>query len=55
MHLKTMLNWVTDYKSFVFGEIAWREDSEAATIEIDVRSSNRRRNLDFPPCADHHA
>ena len=37
MHLKTILNRVTDYKSFVFGKIAWKEDSSRATIEVEVR------------------
>ena len=37
MHLKTILNRVTDYKSFVFGKIAWKEDSQKAAIEVEVR------------------
>ena len=37
MHLKTILNRVTDYKSFVFGKTAWREDAPAPTIEVEVK------------------
>ena len=36
MHLKTILNRVTDYKSFVFGKIAWQEDSVVPTLEVEV-------------------
>lgn len=37
MHLKTILNRVTDYKSFVFGKITWKEDALVPTIDVDVR------------------
>ena len=37
MHLKTILNRVTDYKSFVFEKITWQEDSLVPTIEVDVK------------------
>ena len=36
MHLKTLLNRVNDYKSFVFGKIAWQEDSVVPTLEVEV-------------------
>lgn len=36
MHLKTILNRVTDYKSFVFGKITWREDSLVPALEVEV-------------------
>lgn len=36
MHLKTILNRVTDYKSFIFGKITWQEDSVVPTMEVAV-------------------
>ena len=37
MHLKTILNRVTDYKSFVFGKAEWREDGAIPTIAVEIR------------------
>jgi len=37
MQLKTILNRVTDYKSFVFGKITWREDSPVPAMEVMVK------------------
>ncbi len=37
MHLKTIFQRVTDYKSFVFGKIAWREDEPVPTLEVEVK------------------
>ncbi len=37
MHLKTILNRVTDYKSFVFGKTAWQEDVPTPTIEVEIQ------------------
>lgn len=44
MHLKTILNRVTDYKSFVFGKITWLEDSVAPAVEVEIvpRRNGRR-------------
>ena len=36
MQLKTILNRVTDYKSFVFKKITWLEDSEVPTVEVEI-------------------
>jgi transposase len=36
MQLKTILNRVTQYKSFVFGKVAWVEDSVVPAIEVEV-------------------
>lgn len=38
MHLKTILNQVTDYKSFVFGKVRWADSStaEAPALEVPV-------------------
>ncbi len=37
MHLKTILNRVTDYKSFVFEKTRWKEDSLIPTIDVEVK------------------
>ncbi len=37
MHLKTILHRVTDYKSFVFGKITWKEDSLVPAMEVEVQ------------------
>ena len=36
MHLKTNLNRVTNYKSFVFEKAVWKEDSLTPTLEVEV-------------------
>ena len=36
MQLKTILNHVTSYKSFVFGKVTWMEDSVPPAIEVEV-------------------
>ena len=36
MHLKTILNRVTDYKSFVFGKVTWRDDLKDPTLEVEI-------------------
>lgn len=44
MQLKTILNHVTCYKSFVFGKATWVENSEAPAVEIEIlpRRNGRR-------------
>lgn len=37
MQLKTILNRVTNYKSFVVGSVKWAEDSEALCLEVEMR------------------
>jgi transposase len=37
MHLKTILNRVTDYKSFVFGKMSWQENAARPTIDVEVK------------------
>jgi len=37
MQLKTILNRVTNYKSFVVGKVKWAEDSEALCLEVEMR------------------
>ena len=37
MQLKTILNRVTDYKSFVFEKTTWREDSPVPAIDVMVK------------------
>ncbi len=37
MQLKTILNRVTNYKSFVIGKVKWAEDSEAPCLEVEMR------------------
>lgn len=36
MQLKTILNRVTNYKSFVFGKVNWSEDAARLTLEVEV-------------------
>ena len=36
MQLKTILNRVTSYKSFVFGKVTWLEDSVAPAVEVEI-------------------
>jgi transposase len=45
MHLKTILNRVTDYKLFVFGKTTWSEDSLFSTINIEVQPRANGRPL----------
>lgn len=44
MQLKTILNRVTDYKSFVFGKVSWLENTVAPAVEVEVlpRRNGRR-------------
>jgi len=37
MQLKTILNRVTDYKSFVFGKTTWLDDEPRPAVEVEVR------------------
>ena len=37
MHLKTILNRVTNYKSFVFGKVTWNEDSLTPALDVEVK------------------
>lgn len=37
MQLKTILNRVTDYKSFVVEKVNWAEDSEPLALEVTIR------------------
>lgn len=42
MQFKTILNRVTDYKSFVFGKVRWLEDeSPAVEVELQPRANGR--------------
>ena len=42
MHLKTILNKVTDYKSFVFGKTNWHDETRSAIdVEILPRANGR--------------
>ena len=36
MQLKTILNRVTCYKSFVFGKVTWMENSVAPAVEVEI-------------------
>ena len=36
MQLKTILNRVTCYKSFVFGKVTWLENLEAPAVEVEI-------------------
>jgi len=37
MQLKTILNRVTNYKSFVVEKVKWAEDSEESVLEVEMR------------------
>jgi|GEM_PF-1642599 len=42
MQLKTILNRVTDYKSFVFGKITWVDEKQAMLeVELEPRMNGR--------------
>ena len=43
MQLKTILNRVQKFKSFVYGSIRWVEDAKAPTIEAELRSRTNSR------------
>jgi transposase len=44
MQLKTILNHVTDYKSFFFGKLTWRDAELKTIVEIEVKPrANGRR------------
>jgi transposase len=36
MQLKTILNRVTNYKSFIFGKVTWREHAARLTLDVEV-------------------
>lgn len=37
MQLKTIVNRVTDYKSFVVGKVQWADETETPTLEVEMR------------------
>ena len=41
MQLKTILNRVTSYKSFVFGKVTWLDSPFAPAVEVEIHP---RRN-----------
>jgi len=42
MQLKTILNRVTDYKSFVFGKITWVDEKQTMLeVELEPRKNGR--------------
>ncbi len=45
MHLKTILNRVTYYKSFVFGKITWQEDSLLPAVDVEVKPRTNGRPI----------
>lgn len=45
MQLKTILNRVTDYKSFVFGKTSFVEESTTPTVEVEVKSRANGRPI----------
>lgn len=45
MQLKTILNRVTDYKSFVFGKVTWLDDESQVGIEVEVRPRRNGRPI----------
>lgn len=49
MHLKTILNRVTNYKSFVVDKVNWTENSQPLALEVTMRPRANGR----PICSDH--
>ena len=47
MQLKTILNRVTHYKSFVFGKVNWSEESLVPTLEVELKP----RKNGLPVCS----
>jgi hypothetical protein len=45
MQLKTILNRVTNYKSFVVEKVKWAEDSEESVLEVEMRSRANGRPI----------
>jgi len=45
MQLKTILNRITDYKSFVFGQVTWLDDGSQLGIEVEVRARRNGRPI----------
>src|SRR5690606_20880522 len=37
MHLKTILNRVENFKSFVYGSVRWLEEFPEPAVEVDIR------------------
>ena len=50
MQLKTILNHVTSYKSFVFGKVTWVENSVSPAIEVEILP--RRNGLRICSCCE---
>lgn len=45
MHLKTILNRVQNFKSFVYGAVRWVEDASEPTIEAELRPRSNGRAI----------
>src|SRR5690606_11886746 len=45
MHLKTILNRVQNFKSFVYGAVRWVEDANELTIEAELRPRSNGRAI----------
>ena len=43
MQLKTILNRIQKFKSFVYGDIRWVEDAKEPTMEAELRSRANSR------------
>ena len=41
IHLKTILNRVQKFKSFVYGEVNWSKDEKSIEVEVKPRSNSR--------------
>jgi transposase len=45
MQLKTILNRITDYKSFVFGKVTWLEHGPPLAVEVETRPRRNGRPI----------
>nr|VFK44611.1 MAG: Transposase [Candidatus Kentron sp. SD] len=53
MRIKTILNRVQKFKSFVYGEVRWAEDEREAAIDVELRPRKNSRPL-CPECGHRH-
>ena len=45
MQLKTILNQIIDYKSFVFGKVIWLDAQPQLGVEVEIRSRRNGRPI----------
>ena len=48
MQIKTILNRVQKFKSFVYGAVRWVEDGAAPALEVECKPPAHPRRLTYP-------